>query len=53
MQSEGQSIHPVKVIGNTHFKCGLQYWHYIELPDDFGPESPIRCSVSPVINPNW
>ena len=49
----GQNIHPAKVISKTPLKCGLQYWHYIELLDDFGPEYPIRFSVSPVINPNW
>jgi hypothetical protein len=35
------------------WKFGLQYWHYVESPDDFGPDYQIRFSVSPVVALPW
>jgi len=35
------------------WKFGLQVWHYIESPDNFGPDSQIRCTVSPVVKLPW
>ena len=32
---------------------GLQYWHYIESPDNFGPDFQIRFTVSPVVKLPW
>jgi hypothetical protein len=35
------------------WKFGVQYWHYVESPDDFGPDYQIRFSVSPVVALPW
>ncbi|WP_163339518.1 hypothetical protein [Desulfopila sp. IMCC35008] len=40
-------------IGGRPWKFGLQYWHYIESPDNFGPEYQIRFTVSPVVKLPW
>ena len=39
--------------GGRPWKFGLQYWHYVESPDDFGPDYQIRFSVSPVVALPW
>jgi hypothetical protein len=41
------------IIGGRPWKFGLQYWHYIESPDAFGPEYQLRFSVSPVVDLPW
>jgi hypothetical protein len=35
------------------WKFGLQYWHYIESPDTFGPDWQVRFTVSPVVALPW
>ena len=40
-------------IGNTPVKFSLQYWHYVEQPDPFGPDYQIRFQVAPVIPLPW
>lgn len=40
-------------IGGRPWKFGLQYWHYIESPDNFGPEFQVRFIVSPVVKLPW
>ena len=35
------------------WKFGVQYWHYIESPDDFGLDYQIRFSISPVVALPW
>ena len=35
------------------WKFGAQYWHYLESPDDFGPDFQIRFTVSPVVALPW
>lgn len=41
------------IINGRPWKFGLQFWHYIESPDAFGPDWQIRFSVSPVIKLPW
>jgi hypothetical protein len=35
------------------WKFGVQYWHYVESPDDFGLDYQIRFSISPVVALPW
>jgi len=35
------------------WKFGVQYWHYVESPDDFGPDYQVRFSISPVVALPW
>jgi|LKGT01.1.fsa_nt_gi hypothetical protein len=41
------------VIRGRPWKFSLQYWHYIESPDVFGPDYQIRFTVSPVVKLPW
>lgn len=40
-------------IGGRPWKFGVQYWHYVESPDDFGPDYQVRFSISPVVALPW
>ena len=40
-------------IGGRPWKFGLQYWHYVESPDNFGPDFQVRFTVSPVVALPW
>jgi hypothetical protein len=41
------------ISGGRPRKFGVQYWHYIKSPDNFGPDYQIRVSVSPVVKLPW
>ena len=41
------------IIAGRPWKFGVQYWHYLESPDTFGPDYQLRFSVSPVVNLPW
>jgi hypothetical protein len=41
------------ILGGRPWKFGLQYWHYIKSPDNFGPDYQLRFSVSPVVKLPW
>lgn len=41
------------IINGRPWKFGLQYWHYVESPDIFGPDNQIRFTVSPVVKLPW
>ena len=41
------------IIAGRPWKFGLQYWHYVESPDLFGPDDQIRFTVSPVVELPW
>ncbi len=41
------------IIGGRPWKFGIQYWHYVKSPDNFGPDYMLRFSVSPVIELPW
>lgn len=40
-------------LGGRPWKFGAQYWHYVESPDDFGPDFQLRFTVSPVVALPW
>lgn len=41
------------ILSGRPWKFGVQYWHYIESPDDFGPDFQLRFSISPVVSLPW
>ena len=41
------------IIGGRPWKFGVQYWHYLESPELFGPDWQIRLNISPVVNLPW
>jgi hypothetical protein len=41
------------ILGGRPWKFGLQYWHYVESPDTFGPDYQIRLAISPVVKLPW
>lgn len=41
------------ILSGRPWKFSLQYWHYVESPDAFGPDWQIRFSVSPVVALPW
>jgi len=41
------------ILGGRPWKFGIQYWHYIETPDLYGPDYQIRLSISPVVKLPW
>ena len=46
-------VQKTSIIGGRPWKFGVQYWHYLESPDLFGPDWQIRLNVSPVVNLPW
>jgi hypothetical protein len=40
-------------IGGRPYKFGLQYWYFVESPDNFGPDFQLRFTVSPVVKLPW
>lgn len=49
----GFGVAKTTVIGKTPWKFGVQYWHYVEKSDVFGPDFQIRFVVSPVVPLPW
>jgi hypothetical protein len=49
----GVGVSRTLVLGGRPWKFGVQYWHYLESPDDFGPDHQIRFSVAPVVELPW
>ena len=41
------------LLSGRPWKFGVQYWHYVESPDQFGPDFQLRFSVSPVVELPW
>jgi hypothetical protein len=41
------------ILSGRPWKFGVQYWHYLETPDTFGPDYQVRFSVSPVVKLPW
>jgi len=41
------------ILSGRPWKFGVQYWHYLETPDTFGPDYQLRFSVSPVVKLPW
>ena len=46
-------VQKTTIIRGRPWKFGVQYWHYLESPDLFGPDWQIRLSVSPVVKLPW
>lgn len=49
----GIGVSKTTVIGKTPWKFALQYWHYVESPDSFGPDYQVRLQIAPVIKLPW
>jgi len=49
----GTGVSKTMIFGKTPWKFSLQYWYYVESPDDFGPEHLIRFQVAPVVPLPW
>jgi len=49
----GVGVSRTMIFGGRPWKFGLQYWHYLESPDTFGPDYQLRFSVSPVVKLPW
>lgn len=41
------------ILNGRPWKFGVQYWHFVESPDTFGPDYQLRFSVSPVVKLPW
>lgn len=41
------------ILGGRPWKFGIQYWHYVKSPDNFGPDYQIRFIISPVVKLPW
>lgn len=46
-------VQKTTIIRGRPWKFGLQYWHYLESPDLFGPDWQIRLNISPVVSLPW
>jgi len=49
----GVGVSKTTIIAGRPWKFGMQYWHYVESPDLFGPDNQIRFTVSPVVKLPW
>jgi hypothetical protein len=49
----GVGVSRTLILAGRPWKFGLQYWHYVETPDTFGPDYQLRFSVSPVVKLPW
>jgi len=49
----GIGISKTTAIGKLPVKFALQYWHYVEQADAFGPDYQIRFQIAPVVPLPW
>lgn len=49
----GFGVSKTTIFGSTPWKFNLQYWHYVESPDAFGPDFQIRFTATPVVPLPW
>jgi hypothetical protein len=49
----GIGISKLAILGGQPVRFGLQYWYYVESPDDFGPQHLLRLQISPVVKLPW
>lgn len=49
----GTGVSEVIIDGKTPWKLYLEYWHYVESPDMFGPDYQVRFQITPVIPLPW
>ena len=46
-------ISKTSIVGGRPWEFNLQYWHFVESPDTFGPDHQIRFTISPVVKLPW
>jgi len=49
----GIGVSKTSILGGRPWKFGVQYWHFIKSPDNFGPDYQLRFSISPVVKLPW
>lgn len=49
----GIGVSQTMILGGRPWKFGIQYWHYVESPDVFGPDYQVRLIVTPVVKLPW
>jgi hypothetical protein len=49
----GFGVNKTSIISGRLWKFVLQFWHYVEAPDAFGPDWQIRFTVTPVVSLHW
>lgn len=49
----GIGVNKTAILGGRPWKFGLEYWHYVEAPDAYGPDWQIRFTVAPVVALPW
>jgi len=49
----GIGVNKTMILGDRPWKFGLEYWHYVEQADAFGPDWQVRFSVTPVVALPW
>jgi hypothetical protein len=49
----GIGLRKTIIKGKTPWRLGLQYWNYVESPEDFGPKHQLRFTVEAVIPLPW
>jgi hypothetical protein len=49
----GIGVSKTAFIGGRPWRFGLQYWYYVESPDNFGPQHQLRLQIAPVIKLPW
>jgi hypothetical protein len=49
----GVGLKKTTILGGRPWRFGIEFWHYVEQPDTFGPDWQIRFQVSPVVALPW
>ena len=49
----GAGVAKTTILGGRPWRFSLQYWHYVESPDRYGPDWQIRSSLAPVVALSW
>ncbi|WP_394175810.1 hypothetical protein [Thalassotalea litorea] len=49
----GTGLSKTLIFNKTPWKVSVQYWHYLEQPDAFGPDYQIRFQFAPVVPLPW
>ncbi len=49
----GVGVSKTTVVGKLPVKFSLQYWHYVEQADAFGPDYQVRFQIAPVVPLPW
>jgi len=49
----GAGIAKTFILDGRPWKMSVQYWNYIEKPEDFGPQHQLRITIGPVVGLPW